>query len=325
MIDRRHFLAGMAAAASGARTTASAQQDFPIKPIKFVCPFPPGAGSDAISRQVSERMSRHLGQPVVVDNRAGAAGNIGLEYLSKQPPDGYTIGLISTSTAILNPMIYRSLPYNAERDFVPVGLISSLPYVLVVNPNVPAKTLPELLALAKAKPRTLSFASPGNGHAAHLGGELLKELGGVDMIHVPYQGSGAATNDLIGGQTTMLFALVSDSLQLIKSGRLRAIAIPTKARLPMLPDVPTFAESGMPDFDLTAWFGVIGVAGTPQPVLRRLNAALNQSLAEPDARKWLDDRGQEVLGGTPEAFQKLMEVERRRWAPVVKKSGVSLS
>lgn len=324
MMDRRVFMAGVAAAALGG-ATGEAAQDFPAKPVKFVCPFPPGAGSDAISRAVCERMSRHLGKPVVVENRTGAAGNIGLEYLAKQPGDGYSIGLISTSTAILNPMIYRSLPYSAERDFVPIGLISSLAYVLVVNPNVPARTLQELMALARSKPRTLSFASPGTGHAAHLGGELLKETAGVDMIHVAYQGSGAATNDLIGGQTTMLFALVSDALPLLKAGRLRAIAIPTKTRSPMLPDVPTFAESGMPDFDLTAWFGVIGVSGTPQPALQRLNAALTQSLAEPSLRQWMEERGQQVLGGSPENFQKVMEVERRRWEPVVKKSGVSLN
>jgi tripartite-type tricarboxylate transporter receptor subunit TctC len=260
-----------------------------------------------------------------VENRAGAAGNIGLEYAAKQPADGYTIALISTSTAILNPMIYRNMPFKPERDFVPIGLISRLPYVLVVNPSVPARTLQELVALGKSKPGSLSFASPGNGHAAHLGGELMKELGGFEMVHVPYQGSGAATNDLMGGQTTMMFALVSDALQLLKAGRLRAIAIPTQARSSLLPDVPTFKESGMADFDLTAWFGLIGIAGTPQPIIRRLNADLNQVVADPTMRKWLADGGQEAVGGSAEDFNALMETERRRWGPVVKRAGISLT
>lgn len=322
MIDRRTFLASTLAAGSFAGSAVA--QDFPAKPLKFVCPFPPGAGSDAISRQTTERMSRSLGQPIVVENRAGAAGNIGLEYLSKQPADGYAIGLISTSTAILNPLIYKSLPYNAERDFAPIGLISSLPYVLVVNNAVPARTLQELVALAKAQPGQLSFASPGRGHASHLGGELLKEQGGIDMIHVPYQGSGPATADLIGGRTTMLFALLSDSLPLLQAGKLRAIAIPTKQRSPLLPDVPTFGEAGFADFDMTAWFGVVGIAGTPAPVLTRLNAALNAAVEDPGLRKWLGGLGQQPLGGSPADFAKLMQAERERWRPVVKKSGITL-
>lgn len=323
MIDRRTFLAGTIAASAIAGPAFA--QAFPSKPIKFVCPFPPGAGSDAISRQTTERMSRALGQPIVVENRAGAAGNIGLEYLSKQAADGYSIGLISTSTAILNPLIYKSLPYNAERDFVPIGLISSLPYILVVNNGVPARTLQELIALAKAQPGTLSFASPGRGHAAHLGGELLKEQAGIDMIHVPYQGSGPATTDLIGGRTTMLFALLSDALPLLQGGKLRAIAIPTRQRSPLVPDVPTFAEAGIADFDMTAWFGVVGVAGTPQPVIARLNAALNEAVQDPSMRKWLEGAGQQPLGGSAADFAKLIQAERDRWRPVVKKSGITLS
>mgnify|MGYP001627429328 CR=1 FL=1 len=322
MIDRRTFLASTLAAASFAGPALA--QEFPSRPLKFVCPFPPGAGSDAISRQTTERMSRNLGQPIVVENRAGAAGNIGLEYLSKQPADGYSIGLISTSTAILNPLIYKSLPYNAERDFVPIGLISSLPYVLVVNNSVPARTLQELMALAKARPGQLSFASPGRGHASHLGGELLKEQAGVDMIHVPYQGSGPATTDLIGGRTTMLFALLSDSLPLLQAGKLRAIAIPTRQRSPLLPDVPTFGESGFPDFDMTAWFGVVGITGTTAPVLARLNAALNAAVEDPGLRKWLEGLGQQALGGSAADFAKLIQMERERWRPVVKKSGIVL-
>lgn len=322
MIDRRSFLASTLAAGSFAGSAAA--QDFPSRPLKFVCPFPPGAGSDAISRQATERMSRDLGQPIVVENRPGAAGNIGLGYLAKQPADGYAIGLISTSTAILNPLIYKSLPYNPERDFVPIGLISSLPYVLVVNNDVPARTLQELVALAKVQPGRLSFASPGIGHAAHLGGELVKEQAGIDMIHVPYQGSGPATTDLIGGRTTMLFALLSDSLPLLKAGKLRAIAIPTKQRSPLLPDVPTFAESGFADFDLTAWFAVVGVAGTAQAVLTRLNAALNAAIEDPGMRKWLEGLGQQPLGGSAADFAKLIHVEQERWRPVVKKSGINL-
>jgi tripartite-type tricarboxylate transporter receptor subunit TctC len=321
MMDRRTFLASaLAATAFG----AAHAQSFPSKPIKFVCPFPPGAGSDAISRQVTDRMARNLGQPFVVENRAGAAGNIGLEYLSKQPADGYTIGLLSTSTAILNPLIYKSLPYNAERDFVPIGLISSLPYVLVVNTSVPAQNLRELIALAKAQPGRLSFATPGKGHASHLGGELLKQRAGIDLIHVPYQGSGPATTGLIGGQTTMMFALLSDALPLLKAGRLRAIAIPTKERSPLVPDLPTFGEAGLGDFDMTAWFGVVGLAGTPEPVLSRLNAALNAAVQDPEMRKWLDGLGQQPLGGSAGDFAKLMQQERNRWGPVVRSSGILL-
>lgn len=289
MIDGRTFLASTLAAGSFAGSAVA--QDFPSKPLKFVCPFPPGAGSDAISRQTTERMSRHLGQPIVVENRAGAAGNIELEHLAKQPADGYT-----------------------------VGLISSLPYVLVVNNAVPARTLQELVALAKAQPGQLSFASPGRGHASHLGGKLLKEQAGIDMIHVPYQGSGPATTDLIGGRTTMLFALLSDSLPLLQAGKLRAIAIPTKQRSPLVPDVPTFGEAGFADFDMTAWFGVVGITGTPAPVLNRLNAALNAAVEE----KWLGGLGQQPLGGSAADFARLIQAERERWRPVVKKSGITL-
>lgn len=320
-MDRRLFtsaLAGLAAA-----PFAAVAQEYPAKPIRFIVPFPPGAGSDAISRQVGERIAKRLGQPVVIENRAGAAGNIGLEYAARQAPDGYTIALISTSTAILNPITYRNLSFKPEKDFVPIGLISRLPYILVVNPAVPAKTLQELIALGKAKPGTLSFASPGNGHAIHLGGELLKELAGFDMVHVPYQGAGQAMNDLIGGQTSMMFVLASDGIPLIKAGRLRAIAMPAPNRSIHLPDVPTFKEAGIPDFDLTAWFGLVGVAGMPQAAVQRLNAELNNALADPTLRKWLTDGNQEPIGGSPADFSTLMETERRRWAPVIKKTGMA--
>ncbi|RYE48542.1 MAG: tripartite tricarboxylate transporter substrate binding protein [Hyphomicrobiales bacterium] len=320
-MDRRQFTAALSGLAL-APFMAHAQ-DYPTKPIRFIVPFPPGAGSDAISRQTGERMSKGLEQPVVIENRAGAAGNIGMEYAARQAPDGYTIALISTSTAILNPITYRNLGYKPEKDFAPIGVIARQPYILAVNPNVPARTLQELVALAKANPGKLSFASPGNGHATHLGGELMKEMAGIDMIHVPYQGSGPATTDLIGGQTTMMFVLASDGTQIIKSGRLRAIATAAPTRAAQLPEVPTFQEAGFPDFDLTAWFGLVGVAGMPPATVQRLNVELNKALADPTMRKWLMDGNQEPVGGSPEDFSALMAKERRRWAPVIKKAGMA--
>ena len=322
MLDRRSFVAGLAGTLAFKQDAWA--QGYPVKPIHLIVTFPSGAGSDAVGRQVAERLSKRLGQPVVVENRVGAGGNIGMAYVARQVPDGYTIALASLSTAVINPLIYRSAPFKPE-DFAAIGLIAHLSYILVTNPDVPAANLAQLIALGKAKPGSLTLASSGIGNAGHVGGELLKELGNFDMLHVPYQGAGPAMSALLGGHTSMMFALLSDAVPLVKAGRLRAIALPAPNRSSQLPEVPTFREQGIPDFELIAWFGLVSPVGTPGPVIQRMNTDLNAVISDPSLRKWLLESGYEPANpGTPAQFQAMMDLERARWLPVVKRAGISI-
>lgn len=291
---------------------AIAQEGYPSRPITLIVPFAAGGSTDVIARVVAEAMRGPLGQSLVVDNRGGAGGSIGTAAIAKAAPDGYTIGMGTASTLAINPAAYKSLPYSITDDLEPVGLIAQVPNVVTVNPKLPAKTVAELVALAKAEPGKLTYGSAGNGSVSHLMGEQFKLATGTDIIHVPYRGVGPALNDVVGGQIQLLFDNLSTSLPLIQDGKLRALAVSSPQRLAVLPDVPTFAELGMSDLDWMAFFGLIAPARTPKPVINRLNAALRDALAIPQVRDTLDKQQAQPEPGTPGDFAALIKTQFQR-------------
>lgn len=284
----------------------SAAQDYPSRPVTVIVPFAAGGSTDVIGRVVAEGMRGALGQSIVVDNRGGAGGSIGTAAIAKAVPDGYIIGMGTASTLAINPAAYKSLPYSIIDDLEPVGLIAQVPNVVTVNPGVPAKTVAELVALAKAKPGKLAYGSAGNGSVSHLMGEQFKLATGTDITHVPYRGVGPALNDVVGGQIQILFDNLSTSLPMIEDGKLRALAVSSPKRLAALPDVPTFAELGMTDLDWMAFFGLIAPAKTPKPTIERLNAALNGALASPQVRDTLAKQQALPEPGAPGDFAALI-------------------
>ena len=299
-------------------------QDYPTKPIRLVVPFAAGGATDVLARLVGERLTASLGQQVVVDNRPGAGGNIGSDIVARAEPDGYTILMGAVGTHAINPSLYPKMPYDPVKDFAPVTLVASVPNVLVVNPEVPANSVQELIDLAKAKPGELNFASSGNGTSIHLSGELFKAMTGTDIVHVPYKGSGPAVTDLLGGQVQMMFDNMPSSLPHVKAGKLRALGVTSAARSPALPEVPTIAEAGVPDYDATSWFGIQAPAGTPEPVVARLQGAIVQALGEPEMRQRMADLGAEPVGDTPAEFGRFIAAEIAKWAKVVNDAGVKL-
>jgi tripartite-type tricarboxylate transporter receptor subunit TctC len=302
----------------------AAAQSYPTKPIRLVVPFPPGGTTDILAREVGQRLSASLGQTVVIDNRPGAGGNIGAELVAKSAPDGYTLLMCTVSTHAINPNLYAKLPYDHVADFAPVILVASVPNVLEVTPSLPVNSVADLIKLAKEKPGQINFASSGSGTSIHLSGELFKTMAGVDMTHVPYKGSAPALTDLIGGQVQVMFDNLPSSLPQIKAGKLRAIAVTSAQRAPALPNVPTIAESGLPGFEATSWFGVVAPAGTPPAIVARLNADLNQWLQTPEAREKLLAQGAAAAGGSPEQFAAYIRAETEKWAKVVKASGAKV-
>jgi tripartite-type tricarboxylate transporter receptor subunit TctC len=301
-----------------------AAQNYPTKPVRLVVPFPPGGTTDILAREVGQRLSASLGQTVVIDNRPGAGGNIGAELVAKSAPDGYTLLMCTVSTHAINPNLYAKLPYDHVADFAPVILVASVPNVLEVTPSLPVNSVADLIKLAKEKPGQINFASSGSGTSIHLSGELFKTMAGVDMTHVPYKGSAPALTDLIGGQVQVMFDNLPSSLPQIKAGKLRAIAVTSAQRAPALPNVPTIAESGLPGFEATSWFGVVAPAGTPPAIVARLNADLNQWLQTPEAREKLLAQGAAAAGGSPEQFAAYIRAETEKWAKVVKASGAKV-
>jgi tripartite-type tricarboxylate transporter receptor subunit TctC len=302
----------------------AAAQNYPTKPIRLVVPFPPGGTTDILAREVGQRLSASLGQTVVIDNRPGAGGNIGAELVAKSAPDGYTLLMCTVSTHAINPNLYAKLPYDHVADFAPVILVASVPNVLEVTPSLPVNSVADLIKLAKEKPGQINFASSGSGTSIHLSGELFKTMAGVDMTHVPYKGSAPALTDLIGGQVQVMFNNLPSSLPQIKAGKLRAIAVTSAQRAPALPNVPTIAESGLPGFEATSWFGVVAPAGTPPAIVARLNADMNQWLQTPEAREKLLAQGAAAAGGSPEQFAAYIRAETEKWAKVVKASGAKV-
>jgi len=299
-------------------------QAYPSHTIRLVVPFPAGGTTDILARDVAKKLTDTMGQSVVVDNRPGAGGNIGADLVAKSAPDGYTLLMGTVGTHAINPSLYAKMPYDHIKDFVPVVLVAGVPNVLVVNPSVPINSVADLIKLAKAKPGSINFASSGSGTSIHLSGELFKTMAGVDMTHVPYKGSSPALTDLMGGQVQIMFDNLPSSLALIKAGKLRAVAVTSLKRAPALPDVPTIAESGLPGFEASSWFGVLAPAGTPAPIVAKLNAEVNKWLQSPEGKEQLLAQGAEVAGGSPEQFAAHIRAESDKWAKVVKASGAKV-
>jgi tripartite-type tricarboxylate transporter receptor subunit TctC len=299
-------------------------QGYPNRPIKLIVPFPAAGTTDILARAVAQKLTESMGQSVVVDNRPGAGGNIGADVVAKSAPDGYTLLMGTVGTHAINPALYAKMPYDHIKDFVPVVLVAGVPNVLVVNPALPVNSVADLIKLAKDKPGSVNFASSGSGTSIHLSGELFKTMAGVDMTHVPYKGSSPALTDLMGGQVQVMFDNLPSSLALIKSGKLRAIAVTSMTRAPALPNVPTLNESGLPGFEASSWFGVLAPAGTPAPVIAKINAEVNKWLQSSDAREKLLAQGAEAAGGSPEQFAAFIRSESDKWAKVVKASGAKV-
>jgi tripartite-type tricarboxylate transporter receptor subunit TctC len=316
------WLAGFALAAFA--TLAGAQQPWPSKPIRYVVPFAAGGTTDILARTISEKLSVALGQPVIVDNKPGAGGGVGAAEVAKSPPDGYTILGGTISTHAINATLYSNLPYDPVRDFVPITLIARVPNMLVVNNDIPAKDVAELVKLMKASPGKWSFASSGNGTSQHLSGELFKGMAGVEMQHIPYKGSPPALNDVMGGQVSMTFDNITTAWALAKGGKLRALAVTTAKRSPVAPDVPTLAESGLPGYEIGSWQGVFAPAGTPPDIVRRLNTEIVKIINMPDVQKKLIDLGAEPVGNSSEEFTVFVKAEVVKWGDVVKKSGAKV-
>jgi tripartite-type tricarboxylate transporter receptor subunit TctC len=300
---------------------SAAAQDFPSKPIRLIVPFPAGGPNDIIARVVGQRMSELIKQPVLIENRGGQAGVLGTDAVAKANPDGYTIGITSASSLAISPSMEK-VPYDARKDFAPVTLIVTVPEMLVVASNVPAKNMDELVALAKAQPGKLNFASSGPGSLPHLAGELLKLTARIDVVHVPYRGAAPAINDLLGQQVQMTFLDLPVILPHIKGGTLRPIALGAPQRAPTAPDVPTTAEVGMPGLRIENWYGMLAPAKTPEQIVTTLNRIANEAMADPGVKQKLADQGLTVAGDTPEHFRGFIDAEIEKWAKVIKDAGV---
>ena len=311
----------LAALLIGHAGAAAAQPAYPAKSIRFVVPFPAGGPLDIVARAIGQELNKSWGQPVIIDNRPGAGGNIGADAVAKSAPDGHTILMGAVSTHAINPTLYSKLPYDPIRDFAPVTLVTSVPNVLVVHPSVPARTVKDLVSIAKARPGQLNFASGSTGSAGHLAGELFKAMAGVDMVHIPYKGAAPAVVDLLAGHVSLMFDNMSSALPNIKSGRVRAIAVTTLKRSPMLPALPTISESGLRGFDISTWFGVFAPGGTPPAIVARLNAEIVRALATPEMRERLAALGAEPVGNKPEEFAAFIREEIPKYAKVIKASG----
>ena len=296
-------------------------QEFPNKPIKLIVPFPPGGPNDIIARVVGQRMSELIKQPVVIDNRGGQGGVLGTDAVAKAAPDGYTIGIVSASSLVINPTMEK-VPYDVAKDFAPVTLVTTVPEMLVVASNVAAKDMAELVALARAQPGKLNFASAGVGGLPHLAGELFKLTARIDIVHVPYRGAAPAINDLLGQQVQMAFLDLPVILPHIKSGMLRPIALGAPKRAPTSPEVPTTAEVGMPDLLIENWYGMIAPAGTPANIVNLLNRVTNEAMSDPQVAQKLADQGLTVAGDTPEHFRDYIGAETKKWAKVIKDAGI---
>jgi tripartite-type tricarboxylate transporter receptor subunit TctC len=312
----------MAAVVALSLIAASAQaQPYPNRTIKIVVPATPGGAIDAIARLTADKLTVSLGQPVVVENKAGAANNLGTDFVAKSPPDGYTVVIVASSHAT-NKFLYKQLPYDPVADFEPVVFTHVVPLLLAVNPSVPAKNVPELVTWIKANPDKASFASSGTGSSLHMAAELFKSMTGTRMLHVPYRGSSAAHPDLLGGRTAMIFDTITAIQPHVQSGGVRGLAVTTTTRSPSLPDLPTIAESGLPGYDANTWGGILAPAGTPKDIVAKLNAEFNKALAAPDVRAKLTASGIEIQGGPPEKFADYIKAELVKWGKVTKDAGI---
>ena len=299
----------------------AAQTTYPEKPIRIIVGLPPGSLPDTIARLLGQKFTEAWGKPVLIDNVTGAAGNIAADRVAKAAPDGYTLGLLSQTQIVVNPSLYK-LAYDPVKDFAPVSQVTVSSNILVVHNAVPAKNVKELLALAKAQPGALTFASGGSGSGTHLAAELLKSVAGLDIRHVPYKGVTAAIPDLIGGRVTMMFSPIQSVLPLVREGKLRALAVTSLRRAPTFPELPTIAESGYPGFEVTLWNGLLAPAGTPATIVRKLHLETVKALALPDLRAKFADLGMEEIGNSPDEFAAAIKSEIPKWAKVIKESGI---
>jgi tripartite-type tricarboxylate transporter receptor subunit TctC len=299
-------------------------QAWPAKPVRIVNAFAPGGPSDLVSRAVGEKLQAIWGQPVVVDARPGADGIIGMEHAAKSAPDGYTLVTVPVGNAVILPNLRSKLAYDINKDFMPITLLATVQNVLVVGPNVPASNLKELMAYAKANPGKLSFASPGAGSSPHVAGEMLKSATGMDMIHIPYKGTGPALNDVMGGQVTMFFSQMSSALPLVKQGKLKAIGVASLRRHPAATDIPTIAEQDQPGFEAMAWYALFAPAGTPVDIVNKVAADASKVLQMQDVKDKLSALGADPVGGTPEEFAQRLKNENARWGAAIRKAGIKL-
>jgi tripartite-type tricarboxylate transporter receptor subunit TctC len=313
----------IAALAFSLFANAAAAQDYPTKPIKLVVPFPPAGGTDIMSRVVAQKLTDANKWTIVVDNRPGAGGNIGVDAAAKSAPDGYTLVMGQTSNLAINPSLYKDLPYDPLKDLAPVVLVGEGPIALAVRNESPLKSVADLVAAAKAKPDAITMASPGSGTVAHLSGVRLMQAAGVHFEHIPYKGASAAIPDLLGGNVDFYVSSVPSVQGQVAAGRLRVLAVTSKRRSPILPNVPTVGET-YPGFQAVTWFGILAPAGTPAPIVAKLNAEINKALQDPAVRKSIEKEGGEVIGGTPQQFADLMKAEHAAWSTVVKASGAKV-
>jgi tripartite-type tricarboxylate transporter receptor subunit TctC len=316
--------AGLAALPSGAGESAQAS-GYPDRPVHLVVPFPAGGGADNLARLIMPKVSNALGQPIVIENRAGAGGNVGAELVARAAPDGYTLLYGTNGTHAINPSLYRNLTFDPVRDFIPVSRMTEIAAMLIVNPKLPVNSTAELIQYARAHPGKLNFASAGNGTTSHLAGELFKTQAGIDIVHIPYRGGALAMTDLIGGQVDMMIEVMPSASPQVAAGRVRGLAVSTAKRFPGAPDVPTIAESGLPGFEASAWDGVFVPAGTPQPIVQRLSAAIRQALEDPELAAALLARGaQPATATTPESFARFIATSAERWGQAVRASGAKV-
>jgi tripartite-type tricarboxylate transporter receptor subunit TctC len=305
--------------------TAAWSQTYPTKPVRFIVSFPPGGSADLMARAIAPRLSERLGQQVVVENRPGAGGNIGVDAVAKAAPDGYTIGLGAAGALAVNPHLFANLPFNPEKDLAPITALAMIPFFLIASPQLPVKDLRELIAMAKAKPGEMSFGHGGQGSAMHLSGELLNMMAGVRLQPVPYKGSSPVATDVLGGQIPLGITDVPSAIANVRAGRIKALGVTTKRRIATAPEVPTLDEAGVPGYESIGWFGAVAPAGTPAPIIDRLNKEIVAALQVPEIRERVLQAGAEPLTNTPQEFAAMIRDESRKWAQVIKAAKVTLN
>jgi tripartite-type tricarboxylate transporter receptor subunit TctC len=323
MHSRRSFLQ-LTAAMLAARSLPASSQQYPARALRIIVPFPPGGPTDIVARPLAIRLSDALGQSVVIDNRGGAGGNVGADVVAKSPADGYTLLMGTVGTQAINGSLYKKMPFDPVKDFVPISQVASAPVLLVANPKVPVNSVRELIAMAKQNPGALNYGTAGSGSPGHLSGELFKTMAGVNLTHVPYRGSAPAITDLLGGQIQLMFDPIQSPLQHVKAGTLKALGVSSSKRSPLLPDVPTIAESGVPDYETTAWWGIFAPAQTPPAIVERLHDEISKIVRSDFYHQQLASLGAEQVTASAQAFDQFVKQETAKWAKVVRESGATV-